>query len=385
MERFDPYFFMLENEGERTWSNCAAAVEHRTPDFDVAHYQLARGKTFDSPENAYLDWLNVGRRLGLEYAAGRNTCLKIVLKAKDEPELFPQWFKHHSAIVGENNIIILDCGSEDPEYIEMLDGVRSRALVLSYPHYYDRIHSPNSNVEFFRLIEANCKYATILDADEFLIMYEGACLSTGRIASFLQSCEDDVHAGTWLFNQEPPSSTQESRIDWSVPISFDVGQGALRVGLNSGKSIVRSDKLFYVKHLGHNTARNALGLMTDQSVGAFFILHLKSLNPELRRRRLAQHLITRGVLSSGCNRHADVQKILEEKIQEGRLKGAELFYSKLYLAVRDSPAKPGGRGCLLNLEALSGSVCSTAFHDAIAGFDFSAYLATMKRRAAEQL
>ena len=57
---------------------------------------------------------------------GKDTLLKIILKAKDETYLIDTWIAHHATLVGYENLIIMDCGSQDPTYLEKLKFYASR-------------------------------------------------------------------------------------------------------------------------------------------------------------------------------------------------------------------------------------------------------------------
>lgn len=83
---------------------------------------------FASADDAYRDWMAHGRSAGLAYAPGKNTYLKIMLKVKDEPELIVKWIEHHGAIVGYHNLVIMNCGSVNAHFLEILHGYRDGTI-----------------------------------------------------------------------------------------------------------------------------------------------------------------------------------------------------------------------------------------------------------------
>ena len=52
-----------------------------------------------------------------------------MLKAKDEAYLINTWVAHHALSLGTRILIILDCGSQDPDYLGKLSPYASRILI----------------------------------------------------------------------------------------------------------------------------------------------------------------------------------------------------------------------------------------------------------------
>ncbi len=286
----DSYFFLLEQPRQRQFGLCGERLLHRTPSFDPVYYAAANGLTFDHDEEAYRDWRDRGRRAGLAYAEGRDTVLKIILKAKDEPELLPVWIRHHAAIVGMENLVILDCGSTDPAYRALLDTYADRLLILRYPLYYDYIHAPQSNRGFFDLLARNCRYLTILDADEFLVGRKGDDFSAEAVKPLLVDADEPVFAGTWV---------AAVASDAGRPAVLDIAAPSLAAGTMAGKSIVRSEIIGALGHLGHNMHdASVLGRLTPGSFGKLQILHLTLRDPAVARRRALAHLRSQGLIAN---------------------------------------------------------------------------------------
>lgn len=281
---------MLDNKSRCSYGLFSYFIKHKTSTFDRAYYERQVNICFSSSDEAYLHWLNIGRSKGVSYCHGQDTILKIVLKIKNDKDLLPKWIEHHSSIVGFENLIILDCGSDDEDYLNLLSEVSKYVLVIKYSKYYDHIHSTNSNFDFFNLLSKNCKYLTILDADEFLVSLKDGILSSDGVKEFLKHSEEPVHCGAWLFNAKF-LPTKYGKLSWEDAIEFSLKANDLISGVNSGKAIVKSDWIFKVKHLGHNLhVRDVVERCTEKSLGNIFVLHLQNLNPSVNRARIARHL-----------------------------------------------------------------------------------------------
>jgi len=306
---FDTYYHLLESKGIHDFGLTALKIRHSTPDFNKDHYESQTKTSFQSRNEAYEHWVKFGRRNGLEYTPGKNTKLKIILKAKDEPELIDKWIQHHGEMVGLHNIIILDCNSEDRQYLEKLNEYSHHVLVIKYPRYYDHIHNTEANKSFFSLISENSRYAAVLDADEFLIWKDAQDISRSYPGKLLSE-DTEIFCGTWLHNSRPPTQSN-AEIDWNDPLNFRMTDSDIRSGTIAGKSIIRSDLLFKARHLGHNLhVKEVKDLTTPESFGKFLILHISDLGKEITKKRCLQHLISKKVITK-----ADLSSVaLPEKL-----------------------------------------------------------------------
>lgn len=292
----DTYFYLLENPTYRQIGLCGDRIRYQTAKFNPQTYSSSRGVRFRSFEEAYLDWLHCGRQMGCAFNGNEDTLLKIILKAKDEPELIEKWISHHADIVGFSNIVILDCGSTDQQYLSILRKYESQVLIFRYGRYYNDIHSPQANKSFYQLMSRSCRYLAVLDADEFLFGYEKGELSRSAVKNILGSDDEAIFAGTWL-NNFAPLKEREGHLAWDEPISLRCFADELVSGTVAGKSIIRSDHIFNVSHVGHNLhVLNVADSMTVNSFGRMFIIHLKNLDHLLVRRRAIKHLRSKAVL-----------------------------------------------------------------------------------------
>ncbi len=294
----DTYFNMLENPSLRSFDLLLNQErEYLTKVFDKDVYENSRRMTFNTLHSAYSDWISEGRQKGLEYAPGKTTLLKIILKCKDETELIDAWLQHHEQLVGSENIIIMDCGSETPEYLTKLSRISQRILVIGYPHHYDRLHSIDFNRHLFSFLAKECRFLTILDADEFLCGCLDDQLSANNALTILKNSPYGYHCGTWLFNSKPPH-IRDQKLDMQTDIYVDISTSSLSKGMR-GKSIARTDIIEKLTHLGHNmpNSRSSQNLILSDSFGKIFIVHLSRLPYSIQRKRLLAHVIAKGGLS----------------------------------------------------------------------------------------
>jgi hypothetical protein len=329
----DTYFALLETPGPRELEQASVPLPYRTRAFSPDTYARAAGIDFPDEVDAYRHWLEYGRRQGLEWAPGKDTLLKIILKAKDEPYLIDAWVAHHAAIVGFENIVILDCGSTDPGYLRKLAGHARRVLVLPYRSYYDDVHWVHGSRGFYELIARNCRYATILDADEFLIGRDGAYFSSRLVRSVLRRHDLPLHCGTWVNAVDGPAlDGGELPIEWGL----DASVGALTHGTHAGKATMRTDVLLQAGHLGHNFhLADVARLATPDSLGQLLVLHVKNLPPAEMQRRILQHLLSRRLVASPLDGKPLAEiAMLVDKPDVGPL---EQLYARNYLELETTP------------------------------------------------
>lgn len=345
----DTYYYLLDNQKNRSIGLFGESIAYKTPSFNQEIYQLSCESIFSSIDEAYLHWKNFGRKLGFDYAVGKNTILKIILKAKDEPELIEKWISHHSSIVGYHNIIILDCGSEDEGYIKLLSKYKNKIIILDYKKYYDYIHSVNANTSFFKLISDNCKYVTILDADEFLFGLKDGLFSGSCVCDILKNSSEFIHAGIWINNYKAPE-VNLGKIDWSKPIDFDISVNSLKNGAFSGKSIIKSSKIFESKHLGHNMhVYEVLKNLSPRSFGEIFIFHVSTLSLSISKERIFKHLSKKNVASIEDLRLMNLSDFKKIKKESGNV--SIIGYLDKIINLIEGRVRSGDKICSLNLLA----------------------------------
>lgn len=374
----DGYYYALENLDARQMAILDSDVQYISRQFDRATYERARAKSFESSEAAYYDWVHEGRRLGLEYAPGKNTYLKIILKAKDEPELIEAWIDHHARIVGDHNLVILDCGSKDEAYLSILEKYKSRILILSYRMYYDSIHAVAGNSSFFRAISRNCKYLTILDADEFLVYYKEGRFRNADLIEFLESSDVAAFAGTWIYNCESPAF-EAGKVSFRDPVVMTVSKSKLVHGTHSGKSIIKSSSVSLARHIGHNMhVGEVRRLLRDDSFGKFYIFHLAALRPDIVCWRIARHLFAKGEVPAGTSSLEAIFELLKLKKDSGEeFSRSVVGYAEKFMSVYSGgSAVTKGEIFEVDMSSLWDCAAPPNFQVEAENFDFVAFSAS---------
>jgi hypothetical protein len=304
---YDPYMYALDHPGMHDLAMLSDGKEYRTPRFNREIYEENRRKRFSGHDEAYLDWLAFGREAGLTYAPGADTYLKLILKVSDEPELLSKWIDYHAAIVGRHNLVVMDCASTDPEYLDLLADISKDVVVFSYKRFYDRIHNVAANRALFDVLRQNSRYLSILDADEFIFGHGDGAIGGRKVLDVLRSDELDFYAGIWFENAEPmPLLT--TGFDFGGAVRFLNDDASIRTGAIAGKSVVRTSAFERASHIGHNlTVTGAVALARPASLGRIGVLHLRKLGGEISRRRVLRHLRARGNVADGGALPADTQ------------------------------------------------------------------------------
>lgn len=369
----DTYYFLYDQPDHRRLEFCAYAIQYRTAAFSRTVYERERGMVFASEDDAYLDWMAVGRTLGLPYAEGKNTYLKILLKVKDEPELIVQWIEYHAAIVGYDNLIIMNCGSTDSSFLAILHSYRERVLILDYEQYYDELSFPGKNIPLFALLMRNCKYLTVLDADEFLFGYKDGQISRANVADIVREGQYEVYPGAWITNHLAPPDLAQGGIDFSQPITFALDADSLRAGAIQGKSVVRASRVFDLHYVGHNLhLREVMRFIDARAFGKLFVFHLANLSPALVRARALKHLYAKGVVPRDMPA-AEIAPFLTHQLDTQAMPEAGREYARRYLSGESVVGAAPLMAVNLSYQA-SAPETHAAFTQAIERFDFAGLL-----------
>ena len=376
----DTYFHLLEQAEVHAFDQCSNDYEHVTSQFDQSVYKVNAARTFAGTAESYQHWLQIGRSKGLPFAKGSDTLLKIVLKCKDDTEYIQTWIEYHAKIVGYHNIVVIDCGSIDLEYWNILSQYLGRVLVLAYPTYYDRIHDFNNNRDFFDLIAKNAKYVSLLDADEFMFgVYEGRVSAQG-VRALLKSSATPLLAGTW-FNSISSLPEGCDRLSIDAEIEYAADRNWISWGSVAGKAIVRTDRLSVVEHIGHNlTSASVARSMEAESFGTIGILHINRLSRPIEKKRALRHLRSKGLVALDVVDEAEISKALVYKGQTSSISPIDAHYIKRYLSDGE-PVPPTTKCVRLSLsQLLDGSPTVDQDWSDFQTFDFEALV---RRRRAE--
>ena len=326
----DTYFYLLENPDKRDYACFSDDIPHETQYFDILKYSASRGQTFNTPAEAYNDWINNGRRLGLIYAKERHTVLKIILKVKDEVSLIDKWISHHASIVGFDNLIIMDCCSTEKKFISKLGEYKDKILILQYRKPHNHLHSIPRNYDFYSVLSKNCKYLTVLDADEFLFSYEDGGFNCNSIIEKLTASNEKIFPCTWI-NSVSLVGNEDGSIDWDVPISLSTEESNLRKGTIFGKSIINTSSLMEVNHIGHNLrTQEVINLIDSESFGQFFIIHLKDFHPKILVPRLLNHIRASRDIPETIQEYGEILEYLKNKKKFNRPASANYAKRLIY-------------------------------------------------------
>lgn len=368
----DTYYDLLEHPERRHLDLCRQDVAHDTPTFSKRVYEDSRGKRFLTRAQAYRDWLAVGRRQGLAFNTGMNTCLKVVLKIKDDASLLPKWMDYYSRLVGWHNIIVMDCGSTDETYLSLLASYADKVLVFSYPHYYDNLHDVAFNRDFYGLVARNCKYLCVVDADEFVFGHRDGTIGRDNVLTILSEGDAPVYPGTWYPNVSVPVERDGGRA-WQGPLGFAVSADAIAAGTFNGKAVIRSDICLDVGHVGHNLHVGAVAeRIRPSACGRIGVLHVSNLGVRHARERILRHLNAKGLVPGGMPLEA-VAAFLAEATAAGRIAEGDLHYAHAFQRAGDAVVEAGAVFAT-DLIAGPGTEPNPDFTRAIAAFNFGAML-----------
>lgn len=179
---------------------------------------------------------------------------KICIKVKNEKELLPDLLSHLlRAGFSSEEIIIFDNTSDDREFLEYLDKISERFLVVKYSGDHNSVHEKKFS-DLHKAIAQSSKYFMFLDADEFPFLMDlrngGLKIDNFKnsLIKYLDEINEDydtfwlIYPGYPTLFVEIPSSIYDNLI-WSKP-------------LFKSKNILNNDKFMsgkwdtpYIAHL----------------------------------------------------------------------------------------------------------------------------------------
>jgi hypothetical protein len=198
--------------------------------------------------------------------------LKIILKTKNEGILLEKWLIYHDAIIGLENIVVLDNESDD-EYTKEVYSKYKNLEVIIYKGNINNIHFYNQNKEFYKTFLNKYRFITNLDTDEFLCYYDinGKKFNPFLINEKLNKIEDDKSIATlWMHNTPKKDFIKYNNFDDFI--YFELDPLTLSKNLNYGKTIVGTNsQTFKNGHsiIGHNTSSKEQNFFYDN----FFTFH----------------------------------------------------------------------------------------------------------------
>jgi hypothetical protein len=211
--------------------------------------------------------------------------IKIVLKTKNDPFFIDRWIKHHTKIVGSENLIIFDNMSDDEEVLSVYQRYRDQVAIVRFSGSHNDVHHTSLYRELYRSLARSSEFCIFLDTDEYLILIEdNKYYDDDRIMTFVSGNKNyDLFPSTWLWNA-----------NWSA-VQFNCGTEATDLAnqLACGKPLIRSDTI-PTGYVNHN-----FQLGTEIFAPPFktnlFLLHLAHLYPQQRISTNMNKLISRGL------------------------------------------------------------------------------------------
>lgn len=133
------------------------------------------------------EFQNVLRSCSILTAASTRNPLVVVLKTKNDSTLLRKWIEHYEALVGCENIIILDDTSTNSAVLHTYRDYCSKITIIQYdsaamPFAHNACNDCNGPFEpLYHYMNQKWTFFVILDTDEFLYLYES---DDGRVERF---------------------------------------------------------------------------------------------------------------------------------------------------------------------------------------------------------
>jgi hypothetical protein len=125
---------------------------------------------------------------------------KICCKTLSDPEFVRDWIRHHSAIVGPENLIIADNGSSDAATLDVYRRVASDITIFQFSGSHNDIHWHPRFQPLFDRLKETVKFFSFIDVDERLVWIDhDRWFADGRILDHLQE-PGAIYPATWLIN-----------------------------------------------------------------------------------------------------------------------------------------------------------------------------------------
>lgn len=179
---------------------------------------------------------------------------KVCVKLKNEKELLPDLISHLSkAGFLSEEIIIFDNMSDDEEFLEYLNKISERFLVIKYSGDHNLVHT-KAFIDAYKALAQSCRYFMFLDADEFpywIDLENGDLLIEGmknNLMKYLDEIDESYDTFHLIFRDYPDLFDQIPKNMFRFLLWFKV--------LFKSKSILTNSKLIngswnfpYIMHL----------------------------------------------------------------------------------------------------------------------------------------
>lgn len=130
----------------------------------------------------------------------QSSVLKICVKTKNEAEFLRQWIEHHAKIVGYENLIVADNGSDDEATLELYSEYQDKVTIFRFDGSHNEIHWSPRFSDLFAIIQRTSKFFAFIDVDERLVSIDSERWDASRSLIEVLSTENLIYATTWLIN-----------------------------------------------------------------------------------------------------------------------------------------------------------------------------------------
>lgn len=211
------------------------------------------------------------------------TALKLVLKTKNESALLEQWLLYHSALVGWENIVVIDNQSDEPATLAIYEKYKEFPFILlSYSGAsVNLLHDIEFNAQLYkRLIAGAAKFVMLLDTDEYITYFNKAegCFDFTSFLSELHKIENRGHIYGSLWIHNTPTVETLKNANFNDLVDFELNPWHLSKNISYGKSVVSThsdvwdkERIRTTVNLGHNTE-----VPGAKMLNGLWLLHLNS-------------------------------------------------------------------------------------------------------------
>eukprot|EP01040_Poterioochromonas_malhamensis_P018036 gene18036-20931_t len=232
-------------------------------------------------------------KLGLRGQYSRRPIVGIVMMIHDDEDLLPYWLRYHSAIVGVENIVILDQKSKSEKTLRTLFAwSQERQLKVLWNQ---GPYSAKGNLTYhaFQQYLGDIDIALPLDSDEFLVAFNGSqpVFSRNTIVDKLQYFWESK-AACWGFQQY--YATLQLSLNDSLK-SIHYFHPAIYT-LQHAKKMIRWENLKALDHGSHTPTLSNGGCVT--ALNHLGLLHYHFRNPLTTVERALNDVLGFGYLPS---------------------------------------------------------------------------------------
>lgn len=221
---------------------------------------------------------------------------KVICLTKNEYDLIEDFLTFYGALVGFENIILIDNGSSHPSIPPIYEKFLKKGVTIRNDHRKMKSQS-NIMTDCMRSLVNACEFMLPLDTDEFIYMTDGSALSP---ASLVKSLQDVPRVFTGVFYRK----ILDSVVDPSDPSYINFAHKSPVRSMTKFKEstiqkvIVRSSALNFIV-MGNHEVNTLYGYrMISPSLG---LLHYHNTGPARKYERTLQTITELGYIKPNFN------------------------------------------------------------------------------------